>query len=522
MILPSSVAAYGWIPFAAVILLILLFSVLFIRHYQSAAEYEFASSAIAVLSLLLTLSTFALLPVDVFLVSWMKTANGTFQDWAANKTDRDSVEAGVMYAYYSLYSVLTVLAFLVLPFAYFYYEERDDDRPWRPRFCSALKYSIGFTILAGAILLTGAFIPLNNDLNLNGTAWDDLQAVFHSFEKNGGEDAISFLVSILCLIGIIFNVVYTGYGMANWPIRLIKGSRSVRRDYEDVVARRAEMRREQEAANSRLYPSIRSRELQERERLLARQERELEGPANSRVRAFLAAAWRPFEVLGGVALLSLSLLIFVSLLLTNVDKAMHSYMHYGYLLPKSNRTLPNPIDWVLVKSQVVFPLDFILFGIMAVFMVLATIMAVRNLGIRCLCIKLFRIRPHGTRPQGILFLCFILIFSVLGLNVIFYFLSPQYSTFGSQHYLGFTDLSDGLTGAMEVKPCEELVVDDCEMTRNSFFLVRYFFKAWFFGACYYWFSWGILAMYIMGLLHTLVQKQATAADEAVDDYDELE
>ena len=117
-----------------------------------------------------------------------------------------------------------------------------------------------------------------------------------------------------------------------------------------------------------MYPSLRSRELQEQERLLASQERELEGAANSRVRMFLAAAWRPFEVLAGLALLLLSGVIFISLLLTklvlhldcvslqrseiisstfsclllcSVDKAMHSFMRYGYLLPTSNRTLPN-------------------------------------------------------------------------------------------------------------------------------------------------------------------------------------
>jgi hypothetical protein len=66
------------------------------------------------------------------------------------------------------------------------------------------------------------------------------------------------------------------------------------------------------------------------------------------------------------------------------------------------------------------------------------------------------------------------------------------------------------------------LVGDCVMTRNSFFLVRYFFKAWFFGACYYWLSWGILLMYVVGLIHSVIQKNRSAADDAEDDYDELQ
>ncbi|GAV02179.1 hypothetical protein RvY_12776 [Ramazzottius varieornatus] len=524
MSLPASIAAYGWIPFLGALAVILLFSTFFIRHHQSSNEYETSSSIVAVFALVLTLSTSALLPLDVFLVSWMKTANGTFQDWAQNSTDRQELESDVMTAYYALYGTITLTTFLLLPLAYFYYEERDDDRPWRPRLFNAMKYAIGFVVLAGIILLTGAFIPLNDPVSGNGTVWDDLRIIVQSFEKNGGQDAISFMVSILCVIGMLFNALYTGFGMASWPVNMMRGSRSIRHQYEDVVARRAEIRRELTVANSRLYPNLRNREIQERERLLARQERELEPAARSRVRAFLGNAWRPFQILLGFSMFLLAGLIAVSLLLTNIDKAMHSHMRFGYILPRQNRTLPNPIDWVLVKSQQLFPLDFIFYGMTVAFLLFVTVMAVKDLGLRCFCVRLFRFRPHGTRPQGILFLCFILTFSVLGLNVISYFLSPQYSTFGSQHYRPYVEEFENLASYTdaELKPCEEGAID-CEMTRNSYFLVCYFFKAWFFGACYYWLSWGILVFYVIGLLYSLARRARGAAEEAEEDsYDDLE
>ena len=47
---------------------------------------------------------------------------------------------------------------------------------------------------------------------------------------------------------------------------------------------------------------------------------------------------------------------------------------------------------------------------------------------------MYKIRPRRTRPQGLLFLCFLLVFIVLALNVLVYQLTPQYSSYGSQHY----------------------------------------------------------------------------------------
>ena len=59
------------------------------------------------------------------------------------------------------------------------------------------------------------------------------------------------------------------------------------------------------------------------------------------------------------------------------------------------------------------------------------------------CVQVYKVRVHHTRPQGLLFLCFFLIFIVLALNVLIYEVAPQYTTYGSQHYWvsGRTDLS---------------------------------------------------------------------------------
>ena len=62
-------------------------------------------------------------------------------------------------------------------------------------------------------------------------------------------------------------------------------------------------------------------------------------------------------------------LIFLSLLLTSVDKAMNSQgPKTGYVL--ANATLPNPVDTVLVYAQTVFPLDYVIYSGMVLFFLL--------------------------------------------------------------------------------------------------------------------------------------------------------
>lgn len=38
------------------------------------------------------------------------------------------------------------------------------------------------------------------------------------------------------------------------------------------------------------------------------------------------------------------------------------------------------------------------------------------------------------------------------------------------------------------------LADACTMTRMSALLVRFFYKAWFFGAYYYWAMWAFIAV----------------------------
>lgn len=65
------------------------------------------------------------------------------------------------------------------------------------------------------------------------------------------------------------------------------------------------------------------------------------------------------------------------------------------------------------------------------------------------------------------------------------------------------------------------IIGKCIMTRAAVFLNRFFYKVWFFGACYYWGTWLFLVVYIIGLVVSIAKKRKSVVDEELDssDYD---
>ena len=63
-----------------------------------------------------------------------------------------------------------------------------------------------------------------------------------------------------------------------------------------------------------------------------------------------------------------------------MDKAIHSLGYrMGYALP--NASLPNPIDLMLVFTQQVFPLDYIIMSAITIFFFFCSMSGVKNMGI---------------------------------------------------------------------------------------------------------------------------------------------
>ena len=59
---------------------------------------------------------------------------------------------------------------------------------------------------------------------------------------------------------------------------------------------------------------------------------------------------------------------------------------------------------------------------------------IRNIGIRCCCLSLYKIRAWRTPPRGMLLAVLLLMLIILSQNVIMLSLVPDYTMFGNQHY----------------------------------------------------------------------------------------
>lgn len=528
MAIPGSVIAAGWIPFLVVLVLILLFSTLYVRYFMHKYDSELVITVTAVVALSLTLLTSALVPVDIFLVSYMKNHNGTFKDWAKNFTVRDDLEHSVLVTYYVFYGVIAFFLFLLLPFMYFFYEEKDENSTFKGRCCGSLKYCIVCVIIALVFLLIGALVPSTStpkDVTSNSTEWQKIDFLLHDMTETRLEDALSFVISIFSLVGLLCLISYTAYGMSAMPMDLIKGQSSAKSERLQTQRERQDRQRQRQALrqkySSRASMSSRAQRvddiLAQEESLINRQERHLQAAEKSWCRKCWVLL-RPFEIIIGVVCFVMALLVFLSLLLTNIDKAMHSVGYKsGYALPK--RHLPNPVDIALVYCQKVFPLDYIMMVAIIAYFVLCSMSGIRNIGVWFLWIKMYKIRPRRTSPQGLLMFSMILMFIVLAINVILYELTPQYSAYGSQHYIRNSTVGANKT-TFEIRECSmDISSDDCTVTRMVYLLVSFFYKMWIFGAAYYYLTWAFLGMTLLGFIVALVMRRRSAISGEVDEDD---
>lgn len=67
--------------------------------------------------------------------------------------------------------------------------------------------------------------------------------------------------------------------------------------------------------------------------------------------------YRPIQILLGLALFSIAALIFISLLLSNINKCLH-FVDFKQIFAQGNQTIPNPIDIILTWTGKVRDIKF--------------------------------------------------------------------------------------------------------------------------------------------------------------------
>ncbi|KAI5087909.1 putative lysosomal cobalamin transporter, partial [Silurus meridionalis] len=487
----------GWSIFTLVLLVILAFCWIYIRNYQSRQESEVISTITAICALAIALITSALLPVDIFLVSFMKYQNGTYKDWATNNETRRQIEDTVLYGYYTLYSIILFCVFFWIPFVYFYYEEKNDDDTNK---CSqaknALKYTVAFVIICAALLLIGAFAPLLPPPSQNSTQWDKLQYLFKELGSSNGVVALSFSISSLTLIGMLAVITYTAYGMSVLPLNLIKGTRSVLyerlENTEDIGEVEDQIEKlKAKCAEGRPLSLRDRRNLQELEAkllMLHRRGHHLEN-AERNCCAKMSRAFYPLKVLFGVFFIGVALLFFISLFISNLDKALHSSgMSTGLILFGTNLT--NPLNELLLLMQPVFPLDYVLITVITMYFVFTSMAGIREMGIWFFWIRVKSVLLIVFRSQR---------------RLTAHHLYILYQMYGSIAQIGENVRLLGLQPSIILvidtaaitKTCDADAPDDqCTVTRSYLFLHKF----WFFSTIYYFGNWAFLTVFLIGLV----------------------
>ncbi|KAK4032623.1 putative lysosomal cobalamin transporter [Parachaetomium inaequale] len=523
-----------WVAYGVAVALVLLVSVITTITWQTPHERSTAVSIVSIFSLTALLATVLLLPVDIALVSSTASVHlGAKKDWAT--PDRvDGILLTLKIVYYTLYTLDALLCLIVIPFTYFWYEEYDEveeeerllgtgARLWR-----ATKYTLGFVFLVVVLFLIGFFVPAAGKAPGKHM---DLDFFKRLLAANNGEKALTFGVGLLMTLGTLLYTLYTSSGLALLPVSFIKSAPSISAPQlsattASALERNRELQRQLEMRNAGRMEGMSQKDRREmdallrEERTLVRRER-LAAEARGDGRGKIYQAWtkvqavfRPLKLLAGIFLLLLSILIWVSMLVTGIDKAANSVckQHCGYILGHVN--VYQPINWIFVQSAKAFPVDYILLALLVLFFFGSSITGLASIGIRFLWVRIYQIKKGRTAPQALLIATVLLSLMVLAINyTVAMLVAPQYAIYGTQTFCVNPprhpgDQPDCREHRERVRPCSEAFSepaarDVCTPTVLSTFLNRVTLNWPVFGAVDFWAQFVFLAVFLIVFVTSL-------------------
>ena len=523
--------AAGWTTLAVCLTIALIFSWLFVLWLRSvrANESSTCTNVTITFCLWMTFVCAGLVPVDVFIVSSFKDADGTYEKWAKDVSVRNGIMFHLQIIYYTLFCMILSMSFIILPLTFFFHttsplaeeDEEDLEETFGRKMCRAFKYTSASVMALVALILLGIFLPFETSPNVHNLS-QYFQAEWQIFETNEGFEMVVFVLNSVSVVGLFLLVIYTSIGMSAIPYNLIKGTSGtahaigqIDNDINQVDGRLQELREGEDELNA--FEQEEAQRLENELQQLNRQKSELQ--ESTRNWAFFCYRMsRPVQLILGLIFLSLLVLIFSSLLLNNIDKAMHANAKSGYVL--KNGTLPNPMDMSLVRLQNVFPLDYILYNGMVLLFLASSISGIFKIGIRFMWLPLYKVKPHSTKPQALALVSLTLILILMASNILFFAISPDYTTYGSQRFVK----TDYITNSTEILHCNNSFAphDECTMTMISRFLLAFHTKAWIFGATYYWLTWIFLVTLFGFSFMTLFECCRRGQRSSFGDYEEDE
>lgn len=511
---------YPWIILVGAMLGLLLMSYLIYHYFADPLETYCLAVVTVMLSFTVSILCALLIPVDIYIVS-----QGDITSESLHLTiSREHVRS----AYVALFTSLMFIAFFLVPYAYFYGEERGgelDDKLGKlskPACFNAMRstaFFIGFVLVL--IIVSLNFRPGKHE-SMSG-AWESEE---HAKKwvgdlidlEHGGLNAISFAVACLTLVGLLGWVFYTAYGMAAMPFDWLRGKQTATEQRQDLESSIAAVREKYRVIQSKYsaredgsldlsqMKAIDRKELTRLQRqhksLMQHNYRlqEIEQQAGMVIPRLLQVLV-PFRWMIGVTMMSISLLVVSSLLLTMLDRLLHSDCGWtcGYTLKE--RQVFNPADEIFLRLSWVFPCDFVVLGAFVLYIFSASVFGIVCLGIRVLCFSMYALRTRKSMPQALLVLCNVMAHILLALCLALLTIAPNYTSFGSQTRAG----EDGAAGGCTLERSDAKA--GCHVSVISAFFTRIAVAMPFFSVAYFFANWAFIAVFCSVFSHFLFSQQ---------------
>lgn len=378
MIFIMEFLAAALIIFFIVLVLVIGGGFYLVKHYTDPSDSNLVSTTTTVLSLTLTLISVMIIPIDILVTS---------SDEYSTLVSPEVIRAGLV----SIFCFMLVLSFILVPFSYFYTEEVLDDLYSSElstchKFITAFKYTILTNIFSLVLIFFGLSFKMQSDDWSKSKEWT--KKLFDI--ESTAETAISFSVACLTVFGGALWSVYTSYGMAVLPSLLIWGNASEKDQIIEINYSLAVI--EDRIKDIELKPNkgkklnSEKKSLEKEQRKMIKISEKLKKNKDGLAVRFIQKVVLPFRVMIGVVFTVLSLSFIFSLVISCVNRLMHSDCGYkcGFMTDKT--LLINPLDYFLTKSSAYFPLDYFFFILLILYKYTSSLFGLISSGIQICCV----------------------------------------------------------------------------------------------------------------------------------------
>ncbi len=296
-------------------------------------------------------------------------------------------------AFHALFGVVALLAFVLIPFTYFFVEDEEGDDDLLggysragcfDRAVGALRNTAFFVIAIVILVLVALFFkPMSETTKESSDVHVWVKTLLSEWQGGAIERGLLLTVGCMAVLGLLNLVLYTAYGLAALPVYMMRSTQALEDEQIKEDMNEVERQQKRTVIQSKLQDpttsgKLRDRYVKELERLreqdkaAAKRKERLSAMSND----WMYTIWRvlyPIRCFVGFALAAVTVLIVTTLALSAADMWLNSLcgIRCGFVM--DTPSFINPLDSVLVFLSKYFPLDSVALGVVAGYLLIASV-----------------------------------------------------------------------------------------------------------------------------------------------------